>query len=411
MFTTVQAWVGRAARPFTRASDSALAHERLRFYTLLAIAGLKLFNLFGSIWDIQWHASIGRDTFWIPPHIVAIAGFVSALALALAAVTYETWLDRRGMRMQGVARVGGITTSPYFLSIALSYLAGIFFAFLDDQWHRAFGLDVTLWSPPHLLIGLAMAGVDFSLLLGLVASAKRQGLRFKWRGAYLWGFVLLGAFMFESANYWTSQAFIYGYSHGGAGLLGLLFPLLVGALYPLALVLNLRLAKAYWIVVPIFVATLLLQYTGTGLATLGFAAVKPASLLEGFIRENPESTVALARQFTLENGMSGLIGLQQAWVMWLSGIPLFLVALLSFVPAARGRWLIAAPLYSVSVVLTCYIWFQRLPVMAKYDVTWGHVALAVLLAAAGGLVLGWLGSKLAGVVDGAPVNGGPVNGA
>ncbi len=376
-----------------------MGRERVRFYTLLGIALLKLFNLFGSIWDIQWHASIGRDSFWIPPHIVAIGGFVSALGLALAAVTYETWLDRRGTRLQGAVRLGGITSSPYVLLIALSYLTGIFFAFLDDQWHRAFGLDSTLWSPPHLLIGLTMAGVDFSLLLGLATSAKRLGLKFTWRGAYFWGFVLLGAFMFESANYWNSQAFIYGFQHGGAGLLGLLFPLLIGAIYPLALVLNLRLAKVYWIVAPIFVLTLVLQYTGTGLAALGFAVVKPIVLIDEYIRQNPESTTALARQFTQENGMSGLIGLQQAWVMWLSGIPMLLVALLSFVPAARGRWLVAAPVYSVSVVLTCYIWFQRLPVMAKYDVTWVHVALATLLATAGGLVLGWLGSKLAGAIE------------
>lgn len=401
MLTTVQTWVGRAARPFGRVGDDVEAQERVRFTTLLGIALLKVFQLFGAIWDIQWHASIGRDSFWIPPHMVAAGGFTAALCLSLAAVTYETWLDRRGARMRGVTRLGGITVSPYILLVALSYLAGIFFVFLDDQWHRRFGLDVTLWSPPHLLIGLAMSVVDFSVLLGLRVSARRLGLKLNWRSPYFWGFILLGAFMFESANYWNSQAFIYGFQNGGAGLLGLLFPILIGVLYPLALVLNLRLAKTYWIVAPIFVLTLVLQYTGTGLAALGFAILKPASLLEDYIRQNPQSTVALARQFTQANGMSGLIGLQQAWVMWLSGIPLLLVALLSFVPAARGRWLAAAPVYSVSMVLTCTVWFQRLPVMAKYDVTWMHVAAATLLAAAGGLVLGWLGSKLAGAIEAA----------
>lgn len=399
MLTTVQAWVGRAARSFTRANYNATAHERLRFYTLLGIALLKLLNYFGSVWDIQWHATIGRDSLWIPPHMLAAAGFVSALGLALAAVTYETWLDRQGARMQGVTRVGGITVSPFLLMVSLSYLAGVFFTFLDDQWHRRFGLDATLWSPPHLLIGLAMASVDFILLLGLVVSARRLDLKFNWRSAYFWGFMLLGAFMFEAANYWTSQAFIYGYSQGGAGLLGLLFPILVGALYPLALVLNLRLAKRYWIVVPIFALTLILQYAGTGFAALAFAVLKPVSILGDYIRQNPQSTIALAREFAARNGMVGLIGLQQAWVMWLSGIPLLLVALLSFWPAARGRWLLAAPVYSVSLVLTCYVWFQRLPVMAKYDVTWVHVAAAAILAASGGLVLGWLGSKLAGAVE------------
>ena len=139
------------------------------------------------------------------------------MALALAAITYETYLDRRGARLQGVARLGGITAAPSFLAVALFLLAAVFFTFLDDQWHRAFGLDVTLWSPPHLLIGLAMSGVDLSLMFGVFISAKRQQLALNWRGLYFWVFVLLGAFMFESANYWTSQAFIYGFQHGGAG--------------------------------------------------------------------------------------------------------------------------------------------------------------------------------------------------
>lgn len=407
MLTTVQAWMGRAARPFSRASADARTHERLRFYALLGLALLKLFNLFGSVWDIQWHASIGRDSNFIPPHIVAAGGFVSTLGLALLMISYETYLDRRGTRLQGVKRFGGITVTPAFLSVALFLLAGVFLAFVDDQWHRAFGLDVTLWSPPHLAIGLVMSGVDFSLMAGLFVSAKRQGLTLAgqaWRGAYFWGFVLLGAFMFESANYWTSQAFIFGYQNGGAGLLGLLFPMLMGLLYPLGLVTTLRLSKIYWIVAPIFVLTLILQYTGTGLAAVGFAIMQPVSIINEYVRLNPSTTVALARQFASDNGMAGLIGLQQAWVQWLSGIPLLLVALLSLAPWARGRWLMAAPLYSLSLMLTCYVWFQRLPVMARYDVTWAHVALATLLSTAGGLVLGWLGSKFAGAIEARTAN-------
>jgi len=162
---------------------------------------------------------------------VAAGGFVGALGLALAVICYETYLDRRGVRLPGVKRFGGITVAPAFMAAALFLLAGVFLTFLDDQWHRAFGLDVTLWSPPHLAIGLVMSGVDFSLMAGLFVSAKRQGLSLAgqaWRGMYFWGFVLLGAFMFESANYWTSQAFIFGYQNGGTGLLGLLFPLLMG---------------------------------------------------------------------------------------------------------------------------------------------------------------------------------------
>ena len=123
MLTTVQAWVDRAAHPFSRVSADARAHERLRFYALLGLALLKLFNLFGSIWDIQWHASIGRDSNFIPPHIVAAGGFVGALGLALAVICYETYLDRRGVRLPGVKRFGGITVAPAFMAAALFLLA------------------------------------------------------------------------------------------------------------------------------------------------------------------------------------------------------------------------------------------------------------------------------------------------
>jgi hypothetical protein len=329
---------------------------------------------------------------------VAGAGFFAGLSLALAAVTYETWLDRQEARMQGVVRWGGITVAPAILSATLFYLTAIFCTFLDDQWHRRFGLDSTLWSPPHLLIGLAMAGVDFSVLLGLVASAKRLGWKLNWRSPYFWAFILVGAFAFESANYWTSEAFIFGFRYGGAGLLGMLFPILVGSLYPFALVLSLRLARRYWVVVPILAVALVLQYAATGLSQVLFGILKPVSLLETFIQQNPLSTVALARRFGIENGFVGLIGIQQAWVMWLSAIPLGLVALLDLWPAARRRMLLAAPVYSLSLVVACYFFFQGMPVMAKYGTSALDVIEAACLAGAGGLLFGWLGWRLAGLV-------------
>src|SRR5436309_10471651 len=41
----------------------------------------------GSLWDISWHVSIGRDTFWTPPHLLiqlcaAIGGLTSVYLIA-----------------------------------------------------------------------------------------------------------------------------------------------------------------------------------------------------------------------------------------------------------------------------------------------------------------------------------------
>src|SRR4051794_13957568 len=43
----------------------------------------------GSIWDISWHISVGRDTFWTPPHLLiqlcaAIGGLTSIYLIARA---------------------------------------------------------------------------------------------------------------------------------------------------------------------------------------------------------------------------------------------------------------------------------------------------------------------------------------
>ncbi len=399
MFTTVQQWVGRAAQPFSPARYNPLTHERLRFNFLGLIALFKLFVFIGAAWDIQWHVVIGRDSLFIPPHIVAGLAYVGGLALSLAALTYETWLDRQGKRLTGVIRLGGIVTSPAFLAVALSFLAGTFFTFLDDLWHRAYGLDATLWSPPHLLIMVAMSGIDFSLLLGFTAAARRLGWGLNWRRPAFWGIVLAGAYTFEAANFQISQAFIEGYGQGGAGLWGLLFPLMMGAWYPLTMVAQIRATGRFWVVLPVALLCLVMQYIATGLAVLGFAILQPVSIMEEFVRANPTAVVALAREFGRLNGFSEMIGYQQAWIMWLSLAPLALVALLDLRPALRARPWLAAPVYSTSLVLICYALFLRLPTMSTNAVNAGHVLLAVVLAAAGGLVTAWLGQKLGSLAD------------
>jgi hypothetical protein len=119
--------------------------------------------------------------------------------------------------------------------------------------------------------------------------------------------------------------------------------------------------------------------------------------MEAFVRENPTARLSLAREFAQRNGFTNLIGLQQAWVMWLSALPLALVAGLDLWPALRHKPWVAAPVYAASLVLTCFALFQQLPVMAAYDIDAGHVALANGLAVAGSLVIARAGMKLGGL--------------
>jgi uncharacterized iron-regulated membrane protein len=99
--------------------------------------------------------------------------------------------------------------------------------------------------------------------------------------------------------------------------------------------------------------------------------------------------------YDLKGGFTGLIGIQQAWVMWLSAVPLLLVAALDLWPVARRRMFLAAPVYSLGLVLASTLIFHRTPVLSTYAITPVDVLIAAILATAGGLLTGSMGYYLA----------------
>ncbi|HRC78028.1 MAG TPA: hypothetical protein PLO33_20245 [Kouleothrix sp.] len=104
----------------------------------------------GSSWDVAWHFRYPFGTFE-PPHLVNIAG--SALAAAL--VVFHT------MTGKAINRAG-------LYVIQVGFVLFIISAGLDILNHYLFGLDVTVWSPTHMLTfactTLVLGGVIFSML-------------------------------------------------------------------------------------------------------------------------------------------------------------------------------------------------------------------------------------------------------
>jgi hypothetical protein len=377
---------GGLARPV-----DAVTLERLRLRVLFAIALLKLFNFIGGAWDIQWHVAIGRDSLWIPPHLMVFLAFVSGLAIVVIMIAYETGLSIAGQEMPHTARLGGLRAPSAYFGILLGYAAALLSGVIDELWHRAFGIDATLWSPPHLLIMVATVVVDYSLLLGITASARRLGYTFTWKSPLLWGIVLTGAYAYESVHFQMGEAFIVGHRHGGEGLYGLLFPILIGAFLPLSLVACIRLARRAWVVLLTAGLALALQYLATGVAAVGFALLKPVSIIDQYVLLYPESTAAKAREFAALLGNNGLIGLHQAWTMTLALPALALVALFGNLTWVRRRPLLVAAAFSISMVPITYALFGLTPALRDYPITVVDVALAALLALAGGLLTGALG--------------------
>ena len=121
----------------------------------------------GIIWDISWHISIGRDTFWTPAHLAIQLGGIMGGCVSGWLAFRCTFLAGPGERAASVGILGA--RAPLGAWVAMwGAVAMITSAPFDDWWHNAYGLDVRIISPPHVLLGVGMLGISLgALLLGL----------------------------------------------------------------------------------------------------------------------------------------------------------------------------------------------------------------------------------------------------
>ena len=126
----------------------------------------------GGYWDISWHMSIGRDTFWTPAHMLIqfcgiLAGFTCAYLIfsctlgrdaELASASVSVWRFR-GPLGAFIAAWGGatmLTSAPF-----------------DNWWHNAYGLDVKIFSPPHVVLDGGVLAIQIGALV-LIASTRNR---------------------------------------------------------------------------------------------------------------------------------------------------------------------------------------------------------------------------------------------
>ena len=118
----------------------------------------------GALWDISWHSTIGRDSFWTPAHIMiylggAVPGSICGW-LVFKTSFFGTPAERaasvRYLRFHGP--LGAWVTIWGSLTMLVS-------APFDNWWHEAYGLDVEILSPPHSLLALGMYAVAVGAIL------------------------------------------------------------------------------------------------------------------------------------------------------------------------------------------------------------------------------------------------------
>ena len=142
--------------------------RRYSWITLVAATSAAI----GVIWDISWHRSIGRDTFWTPAHLAIYVGGLLAGGSCAWLVLRTTFAGTPEERAAGVGFWGFRGPLGAWLCIwgALAMLTS---APLDNWWHNAYGLDVKVLSPPHTLLALGMWAIQLGALLLAAARQNR----------------------------------------------------------------------------------------------------------------------------------------------------------------------------------------------------------------------------------------------
>ena len=137
---------------------------------LMAVAATSI--TVGIMWDISWHITIGRDTFWTPAHMaIYLGGAMSGLVGGWLALKH-TFFPSSAERAASVGLFGARAPLGAWVAIWGS-IAMITSGPFDDWWHNAYGLDVKIVSPPHAILGLGMFGVSIGALLLVLAQQNR----------------------------------------------------------------------------------------------------------------------------------------------------------------------------------------------------------------------------------------------
>jgi hypothetical protein len=127
----------------------------------------------GGAWDVSWHRSIGRDTFWTPAHMAIYACGVLA-AFICAYLILATTFGHSAQRKAASVNVFGFRAPLGAFIAAWGGIAMLTSAPFDNWWHAAYGLDVKIVSPPHTLLILGIRAVAVGVLFLILAAMNRS---------------------------------------------------------------------------------------------------------------------------------------------------------------------------------------------------------------------------------------------
>jgi hypothetical protein len=183
-----------------------IVERRLRRVGAWLLLYLSLQAELGLAWDRNWHDFIGRDQFFTPPHIMLYSGVGGAGLIALIIVLADTLRYRHkkaGVDDSSTVRILRFFHAPLgYILLGFGALTDLAAAPLDNYWHLLYGIDVTLWSPFHIMgtIGGIMEGLGIIYVFASEVVIERQSAypprRFLGFSGLEWGtLILLSALM------------------------------------------------------------------------------------------------------------------------------------------------------------------------------------------------------------------------
>ncbi len=141
-------------------------------------------KLLGSSWDVSWHFKWLRDDF-APPHLLNTVGTGIAIGLVLAHSFTGYGVERLSLRIMQWGTGIFVVAGP-----------------IDVVNHRVNGLDLTAWSPSHLLLYTGTAIMLVGVIRNWYRTYPRDGV---FARQWVAGLVGLFAFMFEDLYFPTGQ--------------------------------------------------------------------------------------------------------------------------------------------------------------------------------------------------------------
>jgi hypothetical protein len=190
----------------------------------------------GVLWDVSWHSTIGRDTFWTPAHMLTyLGGLIPGLTCGWMALKTHFF----GSPEQRAASVSfwGFRAPLGAWVVIWGTFTMLLSAPFDDWWHNAYGLDVKILSPPHTVLAVGMLGVALGILF-LMVSWQNRSVEENPVAALL--FVFVAGVLLLMASIFLTEASLPNSQHASR------FYLMSSRPYPLYLIAAARASRLRW---------------------------------------------------------------------------------------------------------------------------------------------------------------------